>query len=160
MFLLPVVAFCNQACEFSGNFLISGNFVPHSVDFQDVLRHFCPCLLIFRRHPKDSFLSLCNTLISFSFSIISDKQYLVTDSGKLYVLDELLRRLKAQNHRVLIYSQMTRMIDLLEVGLALRQLTIYALGHDFYGLREFVLFICVLIACSHFKMWTGYYIKT
>ncbi|XP_038077315.1 chromatin-remodeling ATPase INO80-like [Patiria miniata] len=45
---------------------------------------------------------------------IPDKQYLVTDSGKLYVLDELLTRLKRQGHRVLIYSQMTRMIDLLE----------------------------------------------
>ncbi|XP_072030901.1 chromatin-remodeling ATPase INO80-like [Amphiura filiformis] len=45
---------------------------------------------------------------------IPDKQILVTDSGKLYVLDVLLRRLKDQNHRVLIYSQMTRMIDLLE----------------------------------------------
>ena len=48
---------------------------------------------------------------------LADKGYLVTDSGKLYVLDELLRRLKAQNHRVLIYSQMTRMIDLLEVSI-------------------------------------------
>ncbi|XP_022083274.1 DNA helicase INO80-like isoform X2 [Acanthaster planci] len=45
---------------------------------------------------------------------IPDKQYLVTDSGKMYVLDELLTRLKREGHRVLIYSQMTRMIDLLE----------------------------------------------
>lgn len=44
-----------------------------------------------------------------------DKQTLVTDAGKLYVLDGLLKRLKQQGHRVLIYSQMTRMIDLLEV---------------------------------------------
>ncbi|KDR11347.1 hypothetical protein L798_14889, partial [Zootermopsis nevadensis] len=46
--------------------------------------------------------------------IVPDKQTLVTDAGKLYVLDGLLRRLKEQGHRVLIYSQMTRMIDLLE----------------------------------------------
>jgi len=39
----------------------------------------------------------------------------VTDAGKLSVLDSLLRRLKEQGHRVLIYSQMTKMIDLLEV---------------------------------------------
>lgn len=31
------------------------------------------------------------------------------------MLDGLLTKLKAQGHRVLIYSQMTRMIDLLEV---------------------------------------------
>lgn len=48
---------------------------------------------------------------------IPDKQALITDSGKLTYLDGLLKRLKAQNHRVLIYSQMTRVIDLLEVSL-------------------------------------------
>ena len=45
---------------------------------------------------------------------IPNKEILVTDSGKLRVLDILLARLKAEGHRVLIYSQMTRMIDLLE----------------------------------------------
>lgn len=46
---------------------------------------------------------------------IPDKESLVTDSGKLFVLDGLLRKLKEEGHRVLIYSQMTKMIDLLEV---------------------------------------------
>ncbi|CAL1526196.1 unnamed protein product [Lymnaea stagnalis] len=45
---------------------------------------------------------------------IPDKESLVSDAGKLFVLDSLLQRLKNDNHRVLIYSQMTRMIDLLE----------------------------------------------
>lgn len=44
-----------------------------------------------------------------------DKQSLVTDCGKLKILDNLLTQLKQENHRVLIYSQMTRMIDILEV---------------------------------------------
>ena len=44
---------------------------------------------------------------------------MVADGGKLSVLDRLLSRLKAEDHRVLIYSQMTRMIDILEVGPAL-----------------------------------------
>lgn len=39
----------------------------------------------------------------------------MADGGKLSVLDRLLSRLKAEDHRVLIYSQMTRMIDILEV---------------------------------------------
>ena len=43
-----------------------------------------------------------------------DKETLVSDAGKLSVLDELLTVLKAEGHRVLIYSQMTKMIDLLE----------------------------------------------
>ena len=44
----------------------------------------------------------------------------MSDAGKLYVLDGLLGRLKAEGHRVLIYSQMTRMIDLLEVPTTLK----------------------------------------
>ena len=51
--------------------------------------------------------------------ILLDRNSLITDSGKLTVLDGLLRKLKMQGHRVLIYSQMTRMIDLLEVGLCI-----------------------------------------
>ncbi|KAK9889417.1 hypothetical protein WA026_004689 [Henosepilachna vigintioctopunctata] len=45
---------------------------------------------------------------------IPDKETLVTDAGKLSVLDNLLKKLKKEGHRVLIYSQMTKMIDLLE----------------------------------------------
>lgn len=50
----------------------------------------------------------------WSSVVIPDKESLVTDSGKLSVLDGLLKRLKEEGHRVLIYSQMTKMIDLLE----------------------------------------------
>ncbi|GAB0098739.1 Chromatin-remodeling ATPase INO80 [Sergentomyia squamirostris] len=52
--------------------------------------------------------------LGWSYITIPDKQTLVSDAGKLYVLDGLLTRLKSQGHRVLIYSQMTKMIDLLE----------------------------------------------
>ncbi|XP_077993238.1 chromatin-remodeling ATPase INO80-like [Glandiceps talaboti] len=45
---------------------------------------------------------------------IPSKETLIMDSGKLFVLDKLLTKMKAQGHRVLIYSQMTRMIDILE----------------------------------------------
>ena len=38
----------------------------------------------------------------------------VTDSGKLAKLDQLLRDLKEGGHRVLLYFQMTKMIDLME----------------------------------------------
>ncbi|CAJ0918893.1 15925_t:CDS:10 [Entrophospora sp. SA101] len=46
---------------------------------------------------------------------------LIMDSGKLATLDKLLEELKAGGHRVLIYFQMTRMIDLMEEYLAYRQ---------------------------------------
>ena len=57
-----------------------------------------------------------NTIFHFPLFFSLGKESLITDSGKLYALDVLLTRLKSQGHRVLIYSQMTRMIDLLEVG--------------------------------------------
>lgn len=44
----------------------------------------------------------------------------VTDSGKLGQLDKLLRELKEGGHRVLLYFQMTRMIDLMEEYLTYR----------------------------------------
>ena len=46
---------------------------------------------------------------------------LIVDSSKLARLDELLRELKANGHRVLIYFQMTKMIDLMEEYLIYRQ---------------------------------------
>ncbi|XP_066550121.1 chromatin-remodeling ATPase INO80 isoform X2 [Amia ocellicauda] len=59
----------------------------------------------------------------WSFIRIPDKETLITDSGKLHTLDLLLTRLKSQGHRVLIYSQMTRMIDLLEEYMVYRKHT-------------------------------------
>ncbi|PVZ98980.1 hypothetical protein BB558_005013 [Smittium angustum] len=48
---------------------------------------------------------------------------LIRYSGKMAVLDPLLTKLKADGHRVLIYFQMTKMIDLMEEYLAYRQHT-------------------------------------
>uniref|UniRef100_A0A3Q3GLH6 Chromatin-remodeling ATPase INO80 n=1 Tax=Labrus bergylta TaxID=56723 RepID=A0A3Q3GLH6_9LABR len=59
----------------------------------------------------------------WSFIRIPDKESLITESGKLHTLDILLSRLKNQGHRVLIYSQMTRMIDLLEEYMVYRKHT-------------------------------------
>lgn len=42
------------------------------------------------------------------------KECMITDSGKMLILDKLLAKLKRDGHRVLVYSQMTRMIDILE----------------------------------------------
>ncbi len=41
--------------------------------------------------------------------------HLVTASGKLEFLDAILPKLRAAGHRVLIFSQMTRMLDILQV---------------------------------------------
>ena len=49
---------------------------------------------------------------------------LVESSGKMQLLDLLLPKLKANNHRVLVFSQMTKMLDILEDYLLAR-------GHGF-----------------------------
>ncbi|CAI4039134.1 hypothetical protein SMKI_07G1050 [Saccharomyces mikatae IFO 1815] len=45
----------------------------------------------------------------------------ITESAKLRKLDELLVKLKSEGHRVLIYFQMTKMMDLMEEYLTYRQ---------------------------------------
>ncbi|CUA71340.1 DNA helicase INO80 [Rhizoctonia solani] len=52
---------------------------------------------------------------------IPEAKRLIYDSAKLARLDTLLTELKAGGHRVLIYFQMTRMIDLMEEYLVYRQ---------------------------------------
>lgn len=47
----------------------------------------------------------------------------ITESAKLKKLDELLVKLKEEDHRVLIYFQMTKMMDLMEEYLTYRQYT-------------------------------------
>ena len=46
--------------------------------------------------------------------VFPDKWLLQYDCGKLQVLAELLRTLKRDNHKALIFTQMTRMLDILE----------------------------------------------
>lgn len=60
-----------------------------------------------------------------------DKETLICDAGKLQVLDTLLRRLKCEGHRVLIYSQMTRIIDLLEVTIIHQSVTLAFVNFNF-----------------------------
>nr|CAD1828376.1 unnamed protein product [Ananas comosus var. bracteatus] len=43
-----------------------------------------------------------------------DLARMLTDSGKLHTLDILLKRLRAENHRVLLFVQMTKMMDIIE----------------------------------------------
>ena len=45
---------------------------------------------------------------------------LLENSGKLLLLDKMMAKLKAQGHRVLIYSQFTRMLDILEDWLVIK----------------------------------------
>jgi chromatin-remodeling ATPase INO80 len=57
----------------------------------------------------------------FTNILVPSMRRFVTDSGKLARLDALLRDLKEGSHRVLLYFQMTRMIDLMEEYLTYRK---------------------------------------
>ncbi|XP_043690577.1 protein CHROMATIN REMODELING 5 isoform X3 [Telopea speciosissima] len=50
----------------------------------------------------------------------SKLERIILSSGKLVILDKLLVRLRETNHRVLIFSQMVRMLDILAEYLSLR----------------------------------------
>ena len=56
----------------------------------------------------------------FTNIVVPSMRRFVTDSGKLAKLDALLFKLKEGGHRVLLYFQMTRMIDLMEEYLTYR----------------------------------------
>lgn len=52
---------------------------------------------------------------------VPEAKRLIYDSAKLARLDTLLQELKSGDHRVLVYFQMTRMMDLMEEYLIYRQ---------------------------------------
>ena len=56
-------------------------------------------------------------LIFHLYSQFPDPRLIQYDCGKLQALDSLLRTLKCGSHRVLIFTQMTRMLDVLEAFL-------------------------------------------
>lgn len=61
---------------------------------------------------QDSYFVLCSTI--FQGPPYTTDQHLVDNSGKMRVLDRLLIRLQQEDSRVLIFSQMTRVLDILE----------------------------------------------
>ncbi|CDJ37034.1 transcription regulatory protein SNF2, putative [Eimeria tenella] len=63
---------------------------------------------------------VCNHPFLFCFSSFTPDESLVRCCGKFAMLDVLLPALKAAQHRVLVFSQMTKLLDLLEAYLSLR----------------------------------------
>ena len=65
----------------------------------------------------------------------SDFQEILQGSGKLMLLDKLLCRLKETGHRVLIFSQMVRMLDILADYLALRHFNFQVGARNFFAAK-------------------------
>lgn len=62
-------------------------------------------------------LALLHPIISAMTTQFPDPRLIQYDCGKLQTMDRLLRQLKAEGHRVLIFTQMTKMLDVLEAFL-------------------------------------------
>ncbi|XP_029163376.1 helicase domino isoform X2 [Nylanderia fulva] len=62
-------------------------------------------------------LASVHTISSLMLTQFPDPRLIQYDCGKLQSLDRLLKKLKSGNHRVLIFTQMTRMLDVLEAFL-------------------------------------------
>nr|CAD7201269.1 unnamed protein product [Timema douglasi] len=62
-------------------------------------------------------MELLHPIISAMGTQFPDPRLIQYDCGKLQVLDKLLRQLKVGHHRALIFTQMTRMLDVLEAFL-------------------------------------------
>ncbi|KAL1140672.1 hypothetical protein AAG570_000602, partial [Ranatra chinensis] len=60
---------------------------------------------------------LLHPIVSAMATQFPDPRLIQYDCGKLQSLDRLLRRLKSEHHRALIFTQMTRMLDVLEAFL-------------------------------------------
>jgi len=64
-------------------------------------------------------------------------EHLIENCGKMVLLDKLLKRLSERGHRVLIFTQMTKILDILEDFLVLRQHTYCRIdGNTTYDVRE------------------------
>jgi SWI/SNF-related matrix-associated actin-dependent regulator of chromatin subfamily A member 5 len=64
-------------------------------------------------------------------------EHLVENCGKMVLLDKLLKKLHENGHRVLLFTQMTRVLDILEDYLVMRQYKYCRIdGNTSYDARE------------------------
>lgn len=68
-------------------------------------------------HSLSPKLAMLHPIISAMRTQFPDPRLIQYDCGKLQTMDRLLRQLKAEGHRVLIFTQMTKMLDVLEAFL-------------------------------------------
>ena len=65
-------------------------------------------------------------------------EHLVTASGKLVILDRILKHLKETNHKVLLFSQMTHLLDIVQDYLAYRNYTYERLDGSVRGEERYL----------------------
>jgi SWI/SNF-related matrix-associated actin-dependent regulator of chromatin subfamily A member 5 len=64
-------------------------------------------------------------------------EHLVKNCGKMVLLDKLLKRMQELGHRVLLFTQMTRLLDIFEDYMVMRQFKYCRIdGNTDYEIRE------------------------
>ncbi|OBA17963.1 hypothetical protein METBIDRAFT_47628 [Metschnikowia bicuspidata var. bicuspidata NRRL YB-4993] len=121
----PVVAKCSSY-SFTQNLnsvlfdqKIKSSLLPLTLNFE---LGFMEQKMPVSEYPKSDMLPTpVNKLMDYSNIRMPSMTRFITESGKLARLDKLLDELKQNDHRVLVYFQMTKMMDLMEEFLTFRQ---------------------------------------
>ncbi|EFN82007.1 Lymphoid-specific helicase [Harpegnathos saltator] len=96
--------------------------------------HFKHRMIMYKKIVNHPYLIQC-PLDSIGLPKVDDD--LIKSSGKLLVLDAMLAKLKAQGHKVLLFSTMTMILDIIEDYLSLRDYKYLRLdGNDNIELRK------------------------
>ncbi|XP_062544529.1 helicase domino isoform X2 [Armigeres subalbatus] len=137
--------YCQRACQSVSSSLANAikSIEQRTEEFRSVLNNFviyvpavcAPAPSIHVSHPYPSrtneeqdkdetiqemfkpVLRILHPIISAMSTQFPDPRLIQYDCGKLQTLDRLLKQLKSGSHRVLIFTQMTRMLDVLEAFL-------------------------------------------
>ncbi|CAO3683059.1 unnamed protein product [Rhizopus stolonifer] len=73
------------------------------------------------RQTESGIMTIPSSGHGYSSMKVPSMKDVILDSGKLATLDKLLEKLKSEDHRCLVYFQMTKMIDLFEEYISYRQ---------------------------------------
>lgn len=115
--VLPSIIFSNdQRAEQLADIISMYGFATPKVRAHDMARHALPGISTDNLDDLEEvapaeLLHVPSTKLTVAFP---DRSLLQYDCGKLQKLDELLRECKAGGHRVLIFTQMTKVLDILE----------------------------------------------
>lgn len=115
----PSINFTNQYQQELFNPKLRSSLAPMSLN--EEYRYMQDQIPIDAYPPTNMLPNTINKFIDYSNIRMPSMDRFITESGKLAKLDELLVNLKQHDHRVLIYFQMTKMMDLMEEYLTYRQ---------------------------------------
>uniref|UniRef100_F6RW91 Uncharacterized protein n=1 Tax=Ciona intestinalis TaxID=7719 RepID=F6RW91_CIOIN len=102
--------------------LLTKNYAALTKGGRGSFTSFCNIIMELKKCCNHAFLVKAPETEATSSDNPHNIQVLLRNSGKMILLDKLLIRLKENGHRVLIFSQMVRMLDIIQEYLVVRRL--------------------------------------